>query len=253
MSKLRKLAKDIEIPKQESLPSDVIVPTNTNIPDKTATKEYRALEILFDKFNRDFFGNMLPDPMFNYVRKPRMLGHYAPDLYSDRSDDTRKSEIALNPNYFPVRTDKQIASTVLHEMVHVEQKESGTAPKRGYHNRAWADRMEALGLMPSNTGAIGGKRTGQQMDHYTIPGGAFERAFDELAATGWKLNLQSAIRPGAEKRKDDSHTKFVCTNCGWIVRGKPDTEVVHKPCGCDMLPERPADQLSDQSLAEAAE
>ena len=58
---------------------------------------------------------------------------------------------------------------------------------------------------------------------------------------------------GGARKKNDSHTKFTCPDCGWIVRGKPDTEVVHKPCGCDMLPEHPIVQPSNQNLCEAAE
>ena len=43
--------------------------------------------------------------------------------------------------------------------------------------------------------------------------------------------------------------KFTCPGCGRSVRGKPDTAVGCKPCGyLDMLPERPADQSSDQRL-----
>jgi hypothetical protein len=39
---------------------------------------------------------------------------------------------------------------------------------------AW---MERIGLMPSATGAPGGRRTGQRMTHYIIRGGLFDRAF----------------------------------------------------------------------------
>src|SRR5262249_45308722 len=34
---------------------------------------------------------------------------------------------------------------------------------------------------------VGGKETGQQMQHYTIPGARFAHTFAALAATGWKL------------------------------------------------------------------
>jgi hypothetical protein len=32
--------------------------------------------------------------------------------------------------------------------------------------------MKTVGLYPSNSGMIGGKETGQQMQHYIIPDGA---------------------------------------------------------------------------------
>jgi hypothetical protein len=59
--------------------------------------------------------------------------------------------------------------------------------------------MKEIGLQPSNTGMVGGKETGQRMMDYIIPDGAFTKAFAELAATGWKLNLQSAHRAGGKK------------------------------------------------------
>lgn len=47
-------------------------------------------------------------------------------------------------------------------------------PGRGrYHNEEWADKMESIGLMPSSTGAPGGKRTGDRMNDYSLEGGEF--------------------------------------------------------------------------------
>jgi len=37
------------------------------------------------------------------------------------------------------------------------------------------------------------------MQDYVIPGGRFANAFAALAATGWKLNLESAHRPGEQR------------------------------------------------------
>ena len=98
--------------------------------------------------------------------------------------------------------------------------------------------MKAIGLQPSNTGMVGGKETGQQMSHYIIPGGPFAKAFAKLAATGWKLNLQSAHRPGA-KGGTNSKTKFTCPACGQNAWGKPDLAIICKPCGADMLAPAP--------------
>jgi predicted RNA-binding Zn-ribbon protein involved in translation (DUF1610 family) len=210
-----------------------------------AMAEYGGLQEAFDFLNARLFDGKLPDAMFNYTRKPHMLGHFSEDRYSGRVVQFKKPEIALNPDSFIGRTDEQIVSTLAHEMKHLEQYRFGKPSARGYHNKEWAASM-----MPSNTGAVGGKETGQQMDHYIIPDGAFARAFAELAATGWKLNLQSTIHAGGEKKKDESKTKFTCPACGWIVRGKPDTEVAHIPCACKMLPERIADASYDQQAAE---
>ena len=45
----------------------------------------------------------------------------------------------------------------------------GQAAARGYHNKEWAAKMKAIGLMPSNSGAVGGKETGQQMSPTFCP------------------------------------------------------------------------------------
>ena len=166
-------------------------------------------------------------------------GHFAPDKYNLRTETHggRKHELSLNPDDFTGKTDKQVGQTMLHEMVHEWQHHHGKKKraKYSYHDREWADKMQSLGLMPSNTGMVGGKRTGTQMSDYIIPGGAYDRAFDELAATGWRLNLESAIVPGRIKKPDESKTKFTCSGCGWIIRGKPDTEVVCRGCLLDGL------------------
>src|SRR5215472_8566023 len=127
----------------------------------------------------------------------------------------------------------EICSTLVHEMVHVWQHAKGTAPKRGYHDREWAAKMKEVGLQPSSTGAVGGRETGQKMMDYIIPDGPFTKAFTVLAATGWKLNLQSAHRPG-EQRAPNSKTKFSCSNCGPNTWGKPDLAVTCTPCRIEM-------------------
>src|SRR5262249_43826195 len=49
------------------------------------------------------------------------------------------------------------------------------------------------------------------------------------AATGWKLNLQSAHRPGGQKAPN-SKVKFTCVTCGLNVWGKPDAVVLCAAC-----------------------
>ena len=78
-------------------------------------------------------------------------------------------EIALNPQTFEDRTIKEILSTLVHEMVHLEQAHFGSPSRNGYH-REWAE------LMESRPGAIrhrspGGKRPGQRMSHYVAEDG----------------------------------------------------------------------------------
>jgi hypothetical protein len=114
-------------------------------------------------------------------------------------------------------------------MVHVWQHAFGKPSARGYHNKEWAAKMKVIGLQPSSTGMVGGKETGQKMIDYIIPNGPFMTAFAKLAKAGWRLNLQSAHRPGP-KGTNNSKTKFTCAACGQNQWGKPDLATVCEPC-----------------------
>src|SRR5262249_18115618 len=191
-------------------------------------------------FNRELFDGTLPDVFIVYQRKPGMSGHFAADRYSARVGKFGKDELALNPDDFVGKTDKQINQTLNHEMCHVWRKRCCTLPppKRAtYHDQEWADKMKEIGLQPSSTGMVGGKETGQRMSDYIIPGGAFEQAHDKLAATGWKLNLESAHRP-APKGINNSKTKFTCRVCGQNVWGKPDTRTLCLFCFAELAERR---------------
>ena len=196
--------------------------------------EYSGLQAAYDHFNAALFDRTLPDVFITYQRKANSVGHFSPDRFSGRIENFGRHELALNPDAFIAQTDEQVLQTLVHEMAHAWQHHCGTPPARGYHNKEWAAKMKAIGLMPSSTGMVGGKETGARMSDYIIPHGAFSNAYAKLAATGWKLNLQSAPRLGPKSTTANSKTKFTCSACGQNAWGKPDLEIVCKPCGIEM-------------------
>jgi hypothetical protein len=60
---------------------------------------------------------------------------------------------------------------------------------------------------------VGGRETGKSMSHYILPDGPFDRALDELIATGWKLRLESTPRLEAGKERTPK-PKLACALCG---------------------------------------
>jgi SprT-like family len=209
--------------------------------------EYSGLQEAYDHFNAELFEGGLVDVFITYQRHSHSKGYFSADRFSGRQIAFGKHELALNPDAFIGRTDEQITSTLVHEMVHCWQQQYGKPGSRGYHNKEWAQKMKLVGLQPSNSGAVGGKETGQQMSHYVITGGLFAEAFAKLAATGWKLNLQSAHRSG-DKKGPNSKTKFTCTACGQNAWGKPDLAIMCEPCGIKMLSAE-VSQSYDQAVA----
>jgi len=196
--------------------------------------EYSGLQMAYDHFNEVLFGGTLVDVFITYQRHAHSRGHFSPDRFSGRTASLGRHELALNPDHFVGRSDAEIASTLVHEMVHIWQQQHGKPGSRGYHNKEWAAKMKEVGLWPSNTGGVGGKETGQQMSHYVMTDGRFSIAFGVLAATGWKLDLESAPRPGPEGGGRKSKTKFTCPNCGQNAWGKPDLAVTCAPCRMEM-------------------
>jgi predicted SprT family Zn-dependent metalloprotease len=191
--------------------------------------EYGGLQAGYEFFSAELFDGALPNLFITYQRRAGSAGYFAPERFSARTDVGTQHELALNPDGFLGQTDEQICQTLVHEMCHVWQQHCGKPPSRGYHNCEWADKMKSIGLQPSSTGMVGGKETGQKMSDYVIPGGRFTQAFAKLAASGWRLNLQSAHRAGA-KGGGDSKTKFTCRACGASVWSKPSTQVICAIC-----------------------
>ena len=149
------------------------------------TSQFQTLDDLYRYYNKKIFGSILPECIVNLSRKPNSYGFFAANLWGltdeDENDDAKKTvhEISLNPDYL-MRPSIEWHATFVHEMVHLWQYEKGTPTRPAYHNKEWADMMEHIGLMPSHTGAPGGRRTGQKMGHYIIDMGLFYKAFQML-------------------------------------------------------------------------
>ena len=114
-------------------------------------------------------------------------------------------------------------------MVHLWQFHFGKPGRRGYHNKQWAAKMEAIGLMPSHSGKPGGKRTGQQMTHYILTGGSYDTHWQLLAEAGFTLDYQDryALRPTDPKKVK---VRYACPVCSIHVWGKPDLRLRCEVC-----------------------
>jgi predicted SprT family Zn-dependent metalloprotease len=212
--------------------------------------EYTGLQTAFDHFNKELFDGKLPDPLIAYQRKAHSGGHFAPNRYEGRSANFAKHEISLNPDGFVGKDNDFICSILVHEMTHCWQEHFGAKKRKrySYHDKEWAAKMKEIGLQPSNSGMVGGKETGQQMSHYIIRGGPFIRSYDKLAATGWKLNLQSAARAGGTGRPNKDRPKSTCPACGGNAWSKPNYRLTCTACNVQMVQENLSyDQAYDQA------
>lgn len=207
---------------------------------KPAVEQSTSYQGLFDYFNAKLFDGQLPPCFLNFSRlSARTLGFFAPNTWTRGEGAEKLAEISINPNFLS-RGPADALSTLVHEMVHHWQEAFGKSPRRCYHDRQWATKMEEIGLMPSDTGAPGGKKTGQSMDHYIIESGPYARAFasipDKLLLP-WKTCASLGDAGDAEKKKKEKEKKekqkrkYLCLGCEAKVWGKPGMSI---RCGdCD--------------------
>lgn len=202
-------------------------------PAKPTTEAYAPWQEAFRFFNNRLFCSKLADSVITLTWHTRARGYFCAGAFQDR-DGAVAYEIAMNPSWFEACGDASALSIFVHEMCHQWRHDHGPLNRKGgkggkgaggYHDSVWADKMEAIGLMPSNTGEPGGKRLGFQMTHYIIEGGAFDRACREFLADGhfidWRFGLirrppSLIVTGGAEepaKASRNTRTKFVCPVC----------------------------------------
>ena len=197
-------------------------------------QEYTAFDDAYDWFNEQLFQGKLPPCLITLQRKARSYGYFANQRFGHRlKAKTLTDELALNPDNFLDRRDKEILSTLVHEMVHCWQKHHGHPSRRGYHNQEWAEKMVEVGLMPSDTGEPDGRETGQHITHYILPQGPFDLAANTLLKTGFKLNWQS-VAPDKKERKTQDRIKFQCPSCGQNAWAKPTATLICGECKTPM-------------------
>ncbi len=178
-----------------------------------------------------------------------MLGAFCPNRFQNKSGDLAH-EIILNPHYLKQRSDSETLSTLVHEMAHQWREEFGPENAKGqkphgrYHDAVWADRMEEIGLMPSDTGKPGGARTGSRVAHFVIEDGPFEVTANLLIKSGFVIRWGDRLAPEAslksarsadsqaasEPAKPKDRIKFTCPNCSLNAWAKPSAELKCVPC-----------------------
>jgi predicted SprT family Zn-dependent metalloprotease len=159
------------------------------------TDTYLELQRAFTHFNKELFDGEIPNCLITLQREKNVFGYFSQSRFINATNKIKADEIAMNPYFFSIRPPKDTLSTLVHEMVHAWQCHKGDPGRRGYHNKEWADKMEKIGLMPSDTREPGGRKVGEQVSHYIIEGGPFDKACDKLLTKEFKLQWGERLIP----------------------------------------------------------
>jgi predicted SprT family Zn-dependent metalloprotease len=210
------------------------------VPQSPTSITGNKFNLAYAHFNEALFDGKLPPVLITLQRHRGSYGYFSPRKFKHRRDDQQLvDEVALNPAAMQDCTDKAIASTLVHEMTHVWQDHFGNPPKRAYHNKEWANKMEANGLMPTSTGEVGGKRTGRRVSHMVIDGGPFDQAWQTLDAMGFKLDYHDRVVARSDPAKAKLKVKYTCPGCNLNLWGRPAAHVDCRDCGQRMTEATP--------------
>lgn len=208
---------------------------------------YAELEQAYRHFNDALFGGELPPCLLTLQRKKNTMGYFSAERFVSQ-DRTITDEIALNPEAFAAHGLSEILQTIVHEMCHLWQHHFGSPGRGRYHNREWAEKMKAVGLMPSDTGEPGGKQTGDHVADYPIEGGPFELACDALLTKKFRVSWYDRfpstmpeeesdlsdlleVKPPSNGPKNASNRiKYRCRKCDAQAWGKPGLKLL---CGVE--------------------
>jgi predicted SprT family Zn-dependent metalloprotease len=200
--------------------------------------QYTNLQAAYDYFNEKLFNSELKPCMITlHSRGKKTFGLFHAEQWGKDNSDEVIHEIALSPLHLN-RPLVAVFGTLVHEMVHLWQQDYGTPSRNGYHNREWGTMMESVGLQPSDTGEIGGKKTGVQMTHYVLTRGAFELAFNQIPAS-ISLPWLGAGRHREVATKAKNKVKYGCTSCDVQAWGKPGLALKCVECDTVLLAEQP--------------
>lgn len=210
----------------------------------------KNLQTAYDFFNEELFEGKLGPCLITLSDKRKEYGFFRAKAIRD-NDGKVFHQIALNPLHFGNnRDDEKTLSTMVHEQVHLWQKDYGKPSRSYHHNLEWAKKMESIGLMPSNTGMPGGKRVGQKVSHYIKENGPYSVAYTKFKkeigiTSNFTLALKAKgpglIPPGIDpetgekvKLKNSGPARYTCPECESYVTGKKGLNIQCADCDRSM-------------------
>lgn len=214
-------------------------------------QQYSAYSQMFQHFNRELFASRLPQPMLTFSRRKMAYGLFIPEAWIGR-DGEPIHEIALNPDQLSERTALEVASTLVHEICHEWQQLFGKPSRSGYHNKEFAEIMEARGLWTTSNGRMDGRRTGQKITHVILEGGAFERSFARMPEEVYLPFICQRRSPQLKQPRDRSKTKYTCPATGKSFWAPPGVVAIDFTTGEPFIntddPDDTSNRIDDTTL-----
>lgn len=182
-----------------------------------------SLENLFSTFNNRFYNGELEKPMITVATHKRdtVMGWCTSwKAWDDGTDGYY--EINIVPEFLN-RPFEEVCVTLLHEMVHLycSQHDIKDTSRAGtYHNKQFKEAAEKHGLLIAQTkkGGWTDSKLNQEAAVYVAT----------LPADMFKLYRKEAVK--LANKKKSSTRKYVCPDCGTIVRATKAVNIICEDC-----------------------
>ena len=201
------------------------------------------LEKLYDKLNHDFFDDTLERPVITVQSTARAYGHYTLyDAWSVKGEGYRELNIGAGTLDRPI---ENVLATLLHEMCHqyndVVLNVQDCSRGGTYHNRLFRETAESHGLRVTKTEKYGYSRTepADELLEWIL-----NHNIQEIQLCRNDLPMMVPVvgmvgtTPGSDavctKIKTTSR-RYVCPECGTIVRATRLVNVICGDCMCGMV------------------
>lgn len=192
-----------------------------------------ALEELYRIFNildHDYYENKLPEPTITIQNiRPNNPGYFTQGNVRKKKDDEAEDsleryEINLNPSILN-QSAEQIICTLQHEMVHYANTINGIKDCNGQvHSKKFKELAEKVGLKCEKS-----KKYGWGTTECSEPFKTFITDKIKPDESVFKYFRIGGIE--IEKKPREKKTfKYVCPECGLIVKAGPDKNIMCEDC-----------------------
>lgn len=184
----------------------------------------------FDMFNEKFFNKELKQPMITIQRaRSNNYGHFTlnPIWQNKIEDDDNLFEINLAAHQLH-RNVVDIASTVLHEMCHYDNKIKGIKDcSPVVHNKKFKSKAELVGFIVEKSKSYGWAHTfpNDELKDFIV---------NEIKPKEEIFKYARIVTSVSPKEKKKSQYKFICPQCQAVAKAKQDVKLNCANCNVEM-------------------
>ena len=186
------------------------------------------LESLFSNFNQKFYNGKLQKPVIT-VSPDITKGAYGWcttwKAWKEKDEESGYYEINLCAEHL-ARPFPEVCATLLHEMVHLwnlQNNVQDTSRGGTYHNKKFKQVAEGHGLIIDQDPKYGWTITRLNDEAKAFIDGLKEQEFE----------IYRSKLPKIKKSKSSSSRKYVCPQCGLIIRATKEVHVICSECGVE--------------------